>query len=101
MTEPPTDIQARLLELQQQFQTGLPARLQHIAEAGEHWLDTEIKTADSDFPLLIHNLAGAAGSYGFTEITTLCQQLEDAIQDNHKDSRKIIRKGLEQLQAFI
>ena len=101
MTEPPTDIQARLHALQKQFQAGLPARLQHIAEAGEHWLDAEMKTSSSDFQLLVHNLAGAAGSYGFAEITALCQQLEDAIRDNNTASEKIIRHGLEKLQALV
>jgi len=101
MPEPPTDIQARLHALQQQFQAGLSARLQQITQAGENWLDAPIKTAESDFQLLVHNLAGAAGSYGFTEITTLCQQIEDAIRDNTTASENIIRSRLEELQAFI
>ncbi len=101
MTDDHTNIENRIHALQHQFTAGLPARLRQIKEAGKNWLDAQTPSSNSDFQVLVHNLAGAAGSYGFAEITALCQQIEDAILENNPASKKIIHARLEQLQTFI
>ena len=103
MPDNSTDFQNRYHVLQQQFYADLPARLAHILTAGHHWLAAEIPppVADSEFLVLVHNLAGSAGSFGFPAISALCQQIEDAMRKNDPTSRQAIRSLLDQLQAFI
>ena len=102
MTDESSDFQSRYHELKQQFRAGLPARLEHIHTLGYHWLDAESQAASGDdFQTLVHNLAGSAGSYGFPEITLLCQKIEVAILENDMASKKTIRTWLDQLLVFI
>ncbi len=96
-----TESQHHYQALQQRFRARLPARLHDIVRLGEQWLAVETAaTVDNEFQMLVHNLAGSAGSYGFPEIGGLCQQIEDAIRDNNTVSKKTIRAGLERLQAL-
>lgn len=102
MTDDSTDFQRRYHALQQQFCAELPARLRRIVSSGHDWLATETQAASGDnFQVLVHNLAGTAGSFGFPKITLLCQQIEEAIRKNDPASRKVIRSLLDQLRAFI
>ncbi len=97
-----SDFQNRYRVLQQQFCTDLPARLEHILAAGHNWLAAETQaTPNGEFLISVHKLAGSAGSFGFPEISTLCQQIEDAIRENDPTSRQAIHGLLDQLQAFI
>ncbi len=101
MPDNSTNFQNRYRVLQEHFHSDLPARLQRILTAGSDWLAAEVPAvADDEFLISVHNLAGSAGSFGFAEISTLCQQLEDNIRDNKPASRAVIRNLLDQLQAF-
>ncbi len=102
MSNDSSDYQSRYDALQQIFCAGLPARLQHILSAGRTWLAAETRAASGgDFLIAVHKMAGSAGSFGFPEITILCQQIEVAIRENNPASRNTIHSLLEQLQAFI
>jgi len=102
MPDDSINFQSRYRVLQQQFCADLPARLEHILAAGQNWLGAETEaTPGGEFLISVHNLAGSAGSFGFPEISTLCQQIEDAIRENDPASRKAIHRLLDQLQAFI
>ncbi len=102
MPDDSTNFQSRYHVLQQQFCTDLPARLEHILAAGRNWLATETQaTPGGDFLVSVHNLAGSAGSFGFPEITTLCQQIEDAIRKNDPTAREAIPSLLESLGTFV
>ena len=102
MSKDLSDFQSRYCVLQQQFCTDLPTRLEYILSTGHNWLATETEAMpDGEFLISTHKLAGSAGSFGFPEISALCQQIEDAIRENNSASRQAIRGLLDQLQAFI
>ncbi len=97
-----SDFQNRYRVLQEQFCADLSARLEHILTTGHNWLATETQAMpDDEFLISAHKLAGSAGSFGFPEISTLCQQIEDAIRENNSASRQAIPGLLDQLRAFI
>ena len=96
------DFQARYRVLQQQFCADLPARLEHILTAGNSWLASGTQAVSGDeFLTSVHSLAGSAGSFGFPEITRLCQRIEDALRENRPASKETVRTCLDQLQSFI
>ena len=102
MNDKLTETQRHYQALQQQFRSRLPARLLAIIHSGKDWLATENSTArNTHFQQRVHDLAGSAGSYGFPEITRLCQKIEVAIQDNQPTSKKAMHTWLDQLQTFI
>ncbi|VAX14313.1 hypothetical protein MNBD_GAMMA24-45 [hydrothermal vent metagenome] len=91
--------QGRYVVLQQQFCTDLPVRLGQILNTGHNWLTASPPPASGgEFLILVHNLAGSAGSFGFPEISSLCQQIENAIRENSPASRQSIRNLLHRLQ---
>ncbi len=94
--------QKRYVVLQQQFCNNLPIRLGQILSAGHNWLTAETPPASGgEFLISVHSLAGSAGSFGFPKISTLCQQIEEAIRENDPASRQAIYSLLDQLQAAI
>lgn len=102
MSNDSSDYQNRYNALQQIFRASLPARLRHILSTGRIWLAAETQSASGgDFLIAVHKMAGSAGSFGFSEITILCQQIETAIRENNPTSKKTIHSLLDQLQIFI
>lgn len=102
MSDDLSAFQRRYTVLEQQFCIDLPDRLEHILSVGHHWLTTETAgTLDDEFLVPVHSLAGSAGSYGFPTISTLCQQIEEAIRNHDSASRQTIHTLLNQLRPFI
>ncbi|NOZ37604.1 MAG: Hpt domain-containing protein [Gammaproteobacteria bacterium] len=94
--------QGRYAVLQQQFCNDLPIRLGQIISTGQHWLSAETAPASGgEFLILVHSLAGSAGSFDFPEISAICQQIENAIRENNPASKQTIQHLLNQLQFFI
>lgn len=80
-----------LAELVELFVEEMPGRIQGLADCGERrdW---------SDLSRIAHQLKGAAGSYGFTQITPVAQQLERAAREGTNEP--LIRECLEELVAL-
>jgi HPt (histidine-containing phosphotransfer) domain-containing protein len=75
------DFDKRLEELFENFRRQLPERLRTILEAWRLYLETEQTPALEDLRFHIHKLAGAASTYGFTEIGDNARQIETRLDD--------------------
>ncbi|WP_158264866.1 Hpt domain-containing protein [Blastopirellula marina] len=77
-----------LAELVEMFVDEIPARVQSMLDAAE----------SSDWEQLgriAHQMKGAAGSYGFGEVTNVAARLEHACREG--DSPEAIQRGLQDL----
>ena len=75
------DFDKRLEELYENFRRQLPERLKTILEAWQGW-QTRHETADlEELRFHVHKLAGAASTYGFTEIGERAREVETRLDD--------------------
>ncbi len=79
-----------LRDIVEEFVAGLPTRLEEIAQAYEK-LDWE------ELVTLAHRMKGAAGSYGYPDISTICADMEDKSRAHRAD--EFVRQ-IEQLQEL-
>ena len=74
------DMQEKFRQLQQQYAANLPEK---IATVERDWQAVNQNPADTSlYQTLIrsfHTLAGSGGSFGFPAITSLCREIEDAL----------------------
>lgn len=68
----PPEVQAAFLALRDAFVAGLPQR----------WAAIEAATSDAVRRQALHRLAGAAGSYGFTELGQAARAAERALTED-------------------
>lgn len=84
-TEGPSAWQASFVALQQRFCAGLLARWAQI-----------VQTEDADLRLrALHQLAGAAGSYGFARLSHLAREAEQSLRDGVTPAWQPVGSALE------
>jgi histidine phosphotransfer protein HptB len=69
---------ADLRDVVEEFVTGLHSRLEELRQAHER-LDWDMLT------MVAHRLKGAAGSYGYPEISQVCATMEHQFSRHHAD----------------
>ncbi len=56
-------------------------------------LQQALATQDSQaLTVLIHQMAGSSGSYGFNEISLCCQEIEELLHDDDQLTETVIQK---------
>jgi HPt (histidine-containing phosphotransfer) domain-containing protein len=80
-----------LAELVELFVEEMPGRIQGLVDCGQ-------RSDWSDLSRIAHQLKGAAGSYGFTQITPIAQQLERAAREGTNEP--LIRESLQELVSL-
>jgi len=104
-----TALQSKMEKLRDDYQHKLPHDIRHIRALWKNLL--YVKWDNKAFLLfhrLVHNLAGSAGTYGFTEIGALASRLVtqlQALEETHAPpgdrERSRISGGLERLEQML
>ncbi len=81
-------------ELVEGFVDTLPERIRSMRAA-------VAEQNTSQLIMLVHQLRGACGSYGFHEITPLAAELESALHDAVEPSSQTLQDLAEPIEAFL
>lgn len=81
------DFDKRLEELYANFRRQLPERLKTILEAWQAYAASRQAAELEDLRFHIHKLAGAASTYGFTEIGENAREVETRLDDYLRQGR--------------
>lgn len=76
---PDSDVELRIAALKEQFRHSLDERIYRLEQAVRECLDDCITDRLNNVRFLAHSLAGAAGIYGFENISNACRALEQHI----------------------
>jgi len=100
------DFDKRLEELYENFRRQLPERLKTILEAWQAYLANHRTSDLEELRFHIHKLAGAASTYGFTEIGENAREVETRLddylrQDSDTGLETEIRPRIEHIETLI
>lgn len=96
-----------LLQLQNEYITRLPAKLDSINCAWKKTQTGDDNTAITEFGQLIHNLAGSAGTFGFPTISSVATKLEvmlkniDTDQTLNDEETETIDSALQEIKKLV
>ena len=100
------DFDKRLQELFENFRRQLPERLRTILAAWNHYLESDETAALEELRFHIHKLAGAASTYGFTEIGENARQVETRLDDflnqgEHAEIERELQPRIDHIEELI
>ena len=70
----PDSLQELMTRLRRDYLSEMPARLEDLRHTARDWLAGG--APEPPLATLFHRLAGSAGAYGFTDVSTLCRAAE-------------------------
>lgn len=96
----PQDIQARLQVLRDDFAAQLPQRIGAIEHA---WLSRTAATPDALHELYrkVHSLAGAAGTFGMSDLSDQARRVEDDLRPLLKGDTAVVEAAATDISAGI
>lgn len=100
MGDIPQDIQARLQALRDDFAAQLPQRIGAIEDA---WLTRAAATPDALHELYrkVHSLAGAAGTFGMSDLSDQARRVEDDLRPLLKGDTAVVETAATDISAGI
>ena len=101
-----TDFDRRLQELFENFRRQLPERLRTILASWNLYLESGQTDALEELRFHTHKLAGAASTYGYTEIGEIARQIETRLDDfigkgEHDEIKRELQPHIDHIEELI